>query len=242
MKLDRTLMLGAPLLSEADERAALDAFKRDGCQDALTTLVMSHARMAHSEARRRARGEAEFYDLLASGLLGLVKAAHAFDCDREVRFATFAAYHVRNHVAAQAASLQYPMTVSKHARRAAAADALDKAGVALPEIVDLDAEFGEGGERVRDSLPSDDPTPEERHEDRARTAALRAVLTGAIDGLDPLPREIVRRNVLDDQEPLERIAADLGISAERARTLQRRAFTAMRRSLLARGFSPSLLA
>ncbi len=241
MKLDRTTMMRAPMLSEAEERAALTAFAETRCPAALTRLVMSHARLAYAMARRKARGDAEFWDLLASGLLGLVTAAHAFRLDRGDRFATFAAYHVRNQIDAEAASLQFPVTVSKHQRRAAAADALAQAGVSLPETVALDAEVGEGGERLSDIMPSTDPTPEQCHEETARTQALRSLVAGSITGLDRISREIVERHALAAQEPLECIASDLGITTERARTLQRRAFLSMRRSLLANGFSPSVL-
>jgi len=93
---------------------------------------------------------------------------------------------------------------------------------------------GEDGKSLHDIFPADDVVVDEQlHEARVAYERNQALLL-AIPQLDPRYREIVLKRFLDVKDPegrrytLQRLADEMGISKERVRQLEKRAFSALK--------------
>ena len=85
----------APLLSIEREHELTKLWCEDGDQAALDELCEAHMRMAVSTAIKFRGYGLPLGDLIQEGVIGLLEAAKRFDCDREVRFCTYAGWWIR---------------------------------------------------------------------------------------------------------------------------------------------------
>lgn len=97
-----------------------------------------------------------------------------------------------------------------------------------------DGQGEESGETWLARVPSSEPTPEERVvEDREHDLRAR-LLQEALDALEKRDREIlVARRLRDKPATLETLSAQYGISRERVRQLEQRAYARLRQNLVA---------
>ena len=79
MCLSRDAALSAPMLDIDEERSAIRLWQDHRDRRALETLVRAHARLAWSVARRWTDNPAHLEDLVAAGMIGLVRAAERFE-------------------------------------------------------------------------------------------------------------------------------------------------------------------
>lgn len=91
-------------LLERDEERLLVMRAQRGDSRARDRIVMAHMRWVVASAKRMARGGILLDDLVQEGVLGLLEAIERFDVERDVRFATYAGYWVRERMRAHAAS------------------------------------------------------------------------------------------------------------------------------------------
>ncbi|MBB4657669.1 RNA polymerase factor sigma-32 [Parvularcula dongshanensis] len=87
--------MSAPLLSIEREQELTRAWCQEGDQAALEELTEAHMRMAVSTAIKFRGYGLPLGDLIQEGVIGLLEAAKRFDCDREVRFCTYAGWWIR---------------------------------------------------------------------------------------------------------------------------------------------------
>lgn len=87
--------MSAPILTIERERALTAAWCHDGDEKALAELTECHMRMAVSTAIKFRGYGLPLADLIQEGAIGLLEAARRFDCDREVRFCTYAGWWIR---------------------------------------------------------------------------------------------------------------------------------------------------
>lgn len=87
--------MSAPLLSLEREHELTALWCEQGDQAALDELCESHMRMAVSTAIKFRGYGLPLGDLIQEGVIGLLEAAKRFDCDREVRFCTYAGWWIR---------------------------------------------------------------------------------------------------------------------------------------------------
>ena len=87
--------MSAPLLSIEREHELTKLWCEDGDQAALDELCEAHMRMAVSTAIKFRGYGLPLGDLIQEGVIGLLEAAKRFDCDREVRFCTYAGWWIR---------------------------------------------------------------------------------------------------------------------------------------------------
>lgn len=109
----------------------------------------------------------------------------------------------------------------------------------------LNAPLGETGEDSwQDTLADDRPTPEEIVSDADDTEHRHGLLATALDRLPARERRIIQaRQLAEDNATLEELGRELGVSKERVRQLERRAFSRLRKDVLARaGAGPTSIA
>jgi RNA polymerase sigma-32 factor len=87
--------MSAPILTIERERELTKAWCEDGDERALGELTEAHMRMAVSTAIKFKGYGLPLADLIQEGAIGLLEAAKRFDCDREVRFCTYAGWWIR---------------------------------------------------------------------------------------------------------------------------------------------------
>ncbi|MEE4213189.1 MAG: RNA polymerase factor sigma-32 [Parvularcula sp.] len=87
--------MSAPILTIERERELTKAWCEGGDEKALSELTEAHMRMAVSTAIKFRGYGLPLADLIQEGAIGLLEAAKRFDCDREVRFCTYAGWWIR---------------------------------------------------------------------------------------------------------------------------------------------------
>ena len=87
-----------PLLAVEQEREALRKWQEDRDRNALELLLRSHARQAWSQASRWTDNPVHLEDLVAEGMIGLMRAADNFNRDMDVRFATYSSWWVMTSI------------------------------------------------------------------------------------------------------------------------------------------------
>jgi RNA polymerase primary sigma factor len=242
-----------PLLSAADEVALAKRVER-GDAAAKERMINSNLRLVVSIAKRYRGHGVPFLDLIQDGVIGLNRAVEKFDWRKGYKFSTYATWWIRQavqrSVSGQARTIRVPthvherrQTLARHARRLEGAlgrpatpeelaeasglsrrhveEALDvpEAKVSLSQPVGSDDE-GELGDLFADENADD---PGRLAEESLRREAVRLALTD----LSERERRIVELRFGIDCEPrsLEAIGAELGLSRERVRELERRALT-----------------
>ncbi|MFH1807152.1 MAG: sigma-70 family RNA polymerase sigma factor [Pseudomonadota bacterium] len=212
---------------DRETEAQLAIRARDhGDDQARNRLVESHLGLVKRMASAFARRGANFDDLVQEGNLALMRAAQTFEPERNIRFATYAAFWIRSHMQRSLASLrshQYGAPAS-----VAYSGGMSRGGQGRRRLVrtaSLDAPMNaDTNQSLVDTLASDMATPEEdvaRSESRKR---VRDALARAYDELDDKRAAIVieRRLLADDPQTLAEIGDELHLSREGARLLELR--------------------
>ena len=86
----------APLLDMEQERILIGRWQAERDRTALEALILSHARQVYACAMRLSGDAADREELIAEGMVGLIRAADRFDLSRGVRFSTYAQWWIRN--------------------------------------------------------------------------------------------------------------------------------------------------
>ncbi|ETX16322.1 RNA polymerase sigma-70 factor [Roseivivax halodurans JCM 10272] len=224
------------MLDIEEERSAIRRWQEDGDRRALETLIRSHARLAWSVARRWTDNPTHLEDLVAAGMIGLVRAAERFDRTRDVRFATYSVWWVRNEITDALPHVRGVVDVPLRAASTSQAVTIVHGKLALdaaPEEDDID---------ILGNLPDAEAGPEERMLLQASENVMIYALTEALATLPPLEEKVIRARRLHETptSPAE-LAAALGISAGRIRQVETRAMGLLQRHLLERGFNVAQL-
>lgn len=220
----------APLLDMAQERILIGRWQADRDRVALEALIMSHARQVYACVMRLCSDPADREELIAEGMIGLIRAAERFDLSREVRFSTYAAWWIQNSALRALARLSSVIDMPPRARREAGA---------LRQVAPADAADGYGGV---DAMQSPEPTPEERMIARSANVRLRGLIAEAMGELGDVEREIVlSRNLRPVPDTVEDLAQKFGVSREKLRQIERRAMSRLKYGLLSRGVTAAQL-
>ncbi len=232
MTISYSAALKAPMLEIEHERILIENWQTRGHKPSLQALITSHARQVHACVRRINSKTEHHEDLVAEGLIGLIKAADRFEVEKDVRFSTYAYWWIMNGV--RAANMRVrgvvdvPLGAAKEDRLISVTTYLNDDG----EEVDLD-----------DILPSEDPTPEEQVIAQSHSDEIRKTMAAAMLDLSEVERDIlISRNLSAEPEATDDLATRLGLGRDRLRQVERRAMSRLKFALMARGVNTALAA
>ena len=228
----------------AAERRSLRTAVRDA-EAARDRFIRANLRLVVSIARRYPLPPAmELLDLIQEGNLGLEHAVEKFDWRRGFKFSTYATFWIRQSIGRaldQKASLRRLPSDRPASLRAALrhsggdSDGLDDENAWLQRIstpTSLDKNIGDEGDSTLVDLIGDDaPSPEDHALENDRKEMIR----GLLDRLDPRAQlAVARRFGLIDGEShsYREVGEELGVTAEAARRLVKRAVDELREDAL----------
>jgi RNA polymerase sigma-B factor len=230
-------------------RELLERWRADGDGAAREEAVARMLPLARALARRYANRGEPLDDLEQVASVGLLKAIDRFDCDRDVKFATFAvptiAGELKRHFRDRGWMLRVPRDVQElNARLASAGEHQTRELGRTPTLRELAAAAGADEDQAVEALgaghayrtlsldqPAEDGSdlpdllghPDEGFE----LAEQRVVLHRGLAALAPREREIVRLRFYEGLSQRE-IAARIGISQMHVSRLIRRSLETVR--------------
>jgi RNA polymerase primary sigma factor len=248
----------AVVAAEDPGRSELEATAERG-EWARRTMIESNLRLVVSIARRFWATGLPLGDLVQEGNLGLLRAVERFDWRRGVKFSTYATWWIKQAITRGAAdrgarAIRLPVHVDEQVGRLrrtqtrlhellgrlpstgelAAELQLPVEAVARLQgvaqaVTSLDTPIGDDGAALQDFLEDEAATGPDR---LAVEAVGRQALEQVLAGLPERARQVlILRFGLDSGTPrtLEEVGAQLGVSRERARQIERSALAALRR-------------
>jgi RNA polymerase primary sigma factor len=247
------------LLTAAEEVELAKRIER-GDRDAKERMINSNLRLVVSIAKRYRGHGLPFGDLIQEGTIGLNRAVEKFDWRRGFKFSTYATWWIRQAcqraISNQSRTIRVPAHVherrvklarisrrleAEHGRVPTNEELADASGFELQHVeealsaveasVSLNQTVGEDGEGELGDLFSD-PSAPDPVEEAGETLRRQAVRT-ALQTLPELERRVLelRFGFDGEQQSLEAIEDELGISRERIRRLEREAFSRLEAEL-----------
>jgi len=240
------------LLTAAEEVELAKRIER-GDGDAKERMINSNLRLVVSIAKRYRGHGLSLGDLIQEGVIGLNRAVEKFDWRRGFKFSTYATWWIRQAcqraISNQSRTIRVPAHVHErrvklarvgreleaaHGRAPTTEELSEASGFALQHVeealgaveasVSLNQAVGTDGDGELGDLFADPIAvdPAEEAGDTLRRQAVRSALAT----LPELERRVLelRFGFQGEQQPLEAIERELGISRERARKLEREAF------------------
>jgi RNA polymerase primary sigma factor len=240
------------LLTAAEEVALAKKVER-GDRAAKERMINSNLRLVVSIAKRYQGHGVPLGDLIQDGIIGLNRAVEKFDWRRGFKFSTYATWWIRQAcqraISNQSRTIRVPAHVherrvklarvrgqlaAEHGREPTTEELAEATGFELQHVeealgaveatVSLNQVVGEDGDGELGDLFADPMSvdPFEETGDTLRRRAVREALTT----LPELERRVLelRFGFAGEQQSLEAIEKELGISRERVRKLERQAF------------------
>jgi RNA polymerase primary sigma factor len=239
-------------LPDPDEQVELAKRVAKGDEGARARMIAANLRLVVHWARRYQDRGVDFGDLVQEGTFGLMRAVDKFDWRRGFRFSTYATWWIRQAlqraVQQHGNTIRVPMEVAEQSQRAdrltwelaaelqrdptpeeiAEASGIDPGGLEALQglarvVASLDQPAAAESDTVLGDLMAGD---ESSFEDEVERRLLLDRVLEAVEGLDPLDRDVLRiRFGLDGAAPasLQATASRLGIGVRRARQAEARA-------------------
>ena len=234
---------GEEKLTAAERRSLRTAVRE--AEAARDRFIRANLRLVVSIARRYPLPPAmELLDLIQEGNLGLEHAVEKFDWRRGFKFSTYATFWIRQSIGRaldqKASLIRLPSDRSASLRAALRhsggdSEGLDDENAWLQRIstpTSLDKNIGDEGDSTLVDLIGDDaPSPE----DHALESDRKEMIRGLLDRLDPRAQlAVARRFGLIDGEShsYREVGEELGVTAEAARRLVKRAVDELREDAL----------
>jgi RNA polymerase primary sigma factor len=246
-----------------EEEAELSNRIQAGDADARERMIKGNLRLVVKIASEFDGYGVPLLDLISEGNIGLMKAADRFDPSHGAKFSTYAAWWIkqgiRRALANQARTVRMPVHAQEKLMRISrVAAALQEELGRDPTDAELASEVGLPEKKVRRlraasqrPLSLDEPA----FDDRTRTVAdivadesvqpanqrqddeeTLALMLEAFDNLDPREQQVLRSRFGlegEQEQTLETIGTEIGITREYVRQIQNRALSKMRRRIAA---------
>jgi RNA polymerase primary sigma factor len=242
------------LLTPAEEVQLAKRIER-GDPHAKEQLINANLRLVVSVAKHYQRPEVQLLDLVQEGTLGLIRASEKFDWRRGNKFSTYAIWWIRQAVdravCNQADPIRIPVHIHERRRRLARArQTLARELEREPSLDEVAAAAALSPAQAEEALnvptgfvPLDDSNPDryesatvivDAHAGEAyervdgRLAGTR--LDKLLDALPPQQRQVIalRYGITGEERTTEQTAADLDISPNQVRALERTALLRLR--------------
>ena len=242
--------IGRHQLLTASEEVELAKRVERGDKDAKERMINSNLRLVVSIAKRYQGHGMPLGDLIQEGVIGLNRAVEKFDWRRGFKFSTYATWWIRQAcqrgISNQSRTIRVPAHVherrvklarvgrrlhAEHGREPTSGELAEAAGLELHHVeealgaveasVSLNQAVGDDREGELGDLFAD-PTATDPTEEAAE-AIRRDAVRAALRTLPERERRILelRFGFEGEQQPLETIGSELGMTRERVRQLER---------------------
>lgn len=245
-------------IDRATEIACISAFK-SGNTNALQPVVRSHEKLIRATALRvkKTSPKTDVEDLKSAGRIGLCDAAARFDCDREIRFSTFAVHYIRSEMIAFVRNdTLVPFARGMHTKRifygagkACRKHGFDSHALTPSQAETIAAELNVPVDTLTSTLElmnareteslsfigdgdAFQPSVDAEQEDAAIISNGIEKMKAAIDGMPRRLARVVRGRFLTDPPvSYENLARELTAGTEAIKTLEREGMDLLRRAL-----------
>ena len=252
-----------PLLEPEEEYMLAKAWKEHEDPEAARKLVTSHLRLVAKIAMGYRGYGLPVSEIISEGNVGLMQAVKRFEPDKGFRLATYAMWWIRASIqeyilrswslvkmGTTAAQKKLFFNLRKAKSKIDAIEEGDlhpdqvseiarKLGVREHEVVEMNRRLAAPDSSLNTPLQDDTLDQESRLAQREELSERRALLSTALGELTERERDIIEaRRLKDEPVTLEELSQKYGVSRERVRQIEMRAFdklqTAMKQSLTAR--------
>lgn len=202
----------AAFLSKEQETELFTRYQATGDERAMQAVIVAHEALVRGMAGKY-RGLCDPEELVQEGNIGLLKAAAKFDVNQGVRFSTYAQWWVRAEMQSHVIAHHSVVRGRQVKRR----------GQRLNPHATIS--IHRNGYTILDGMPDDSRSPEEL----TALSVDCSRLSSAMHGLNEREASILRRRF--DDETLDAIGTDYGISKERVRQIEQGAVEKLRAAM-----------
>jgi RNA polymerase sigma-32 factor len=203
-----------PILAPEEEYMLAQRWREHGDTDAAAKLVNSHLRLVAKIAMGYRGYGLPVSELISEGNIGLMQGVKKFEPERGFRLATYAMWWIR-------ASIQEFILRSWSLVKMGTTAAQKKLFFNLRRMKNQIEAFEEGD--LQDEALAEDQESRVRHD----------LLMNALEGLNDRERHILmERRLADEPKTLEELSQVYGVSRERIRQIEVRAFEKLQSGLL----------
>ena len=247
MSLTYQAALQEPVLDAKQERTAIKSWQQQGDKKSLEVLVRSHARLVWAQALNWSNNPVHLEDLVAEGIIGLMRAADSFDLSFRVRFSTYAKWWIKAGISASLSRIKVVIDIPPRLYLEAyggrgQGEKASQAYGAIQGTVSLDATSGNADSYSVKPLRCTEMNPEELTVAKSSSKALSEILYNALASLNPIEQKVIRRLKLKLEPDCSRkLAQEMKMSQARLRQIERHAVMRLRRELPKCGFQLEML-
>lgn len=241
---------------DIDEEVELATRSRNGDLQARNTLVEHNMRLAITIAKLYQNQGVELEDLIVAAEMGLIAAAEQFDPTVGVKFISYACHHIRREITdtltREARTIRLPQNVVTKTRQLKRAivryqmihntmpsdeelaeildmnvDEIHNLRSNTPGAISMDTPLGDqSNDTIGSMLTSETAPTDSKLIDESVISAINDVLKG----LDPRDATVIRHSfgIGGEEESIDQIADDMGLSRERVRQIRESALHKIR--------------
>jgi RNA polymerase sigma-32 factor len=221
-----------PMLEPAEEYMLAKRWQEHGDSDAAHRLVTSHLRLVTRIAMGYRGYGLPIGEVISEGNVGLMQAVKRFEPDKGFRLATYAMWWIRasiqEYILRSWSLVKMGTTAAQKKlffnlrRMKGQIKALDDGDLRPDQVKHIATKLGVPEE---DWLVDDTPDQEQRLAESEELSQRKAFLANALSTLNDREKRIFEaRRLTDEPATLEDLSAEFGVSRERIRQIEVRAF------------------